>query len=414
MLENAIITILLYDRDSEFYISQLSEDDFTNQLARQTFSIMKKMYENGEKIDAVKVSNQMPFSEEFWKLFSFNAGMVVSNIDDYVQQLKKETVRRKAKKIIHDCENKLINGDEVTEVINSILKSLDEIDTLSSSKLIDLGKLESNYVERERVISGFSSLDKLIGGFNFGELSVWSGRSGQGKSTFLSQVILEAVNKGYKVCAYSGELFNTQFQNWIELQACGNEHLEKRYDTIKQHDVYLPSKEAETKIKQWLTGKFYLYNNEFTCKDNNIIDVFKYAYKHYGCKVFLVDNLMTAKYESSNRDNYYLQQSIFVGELVRFAKTNNVIVHLIAHPKKTQGELTKEDISGSLDITNRADNAFTVNREDDGTTRVKILKNRSQGIQGQFLLFDYDAKTKRFTPRGNDFAKYKKYGWEHE
>ena len=139
------------------------------------------------------------------------------------------------------------------------------------------------------------------------------------------------------------------------------------------------------------------------------------AHKKYGCSVFLVDNLMTARYDYNNKENYYIQQSGFVGELVRFAKTYNVHVHLIAHPKKTQGEITKEDISGTMDITNRADNTFSVNiDEENGLTLVKILKNRSEGIQNLQVAFKFDVPTKRFIPVGDDMLKYKKYKWEFE
>ena len=414
MIENAVISILLYDANSSFYIPQLNLDDFTDEYAREIFGVIKKLYENGEKIDLVTVLSKLSFSKERSKLYDYNAGIVVSNMADYVRQLKTETAKRKLKHLLRNGELRLAYGDETLEVVKDIGKSLNEIDAISSSKLIDVGTIDADWGNREFVSSGFSNIDKMIGGFHFGELTVWSGRSGQGKSTFLSQVMLESVNKGYKVCAYSGELINAQFQNGLVLQACGTEHLEKRYDMNKQCDVYVPNKEAKNKILSWLKGKFYLYNNEFTGNDNNIIEVFKLANKKYGCRVFLVDNLMTAKYDYGGKESYYVQQSQFVGELVRFAKTYNVHVHLIAHPKKTQGELTKEDIAGSLDITNRADNAFTVNRCEDGTTEVKILKNRSDGIQNQFCRFIFDANTKRFRQANNDMSKYKKYGWEYE
>lgn len=413
-LENTILTILLYSEDVNFYIPLLNIDDFTTSLTRNTFKAMEELYSKGEKVDYLSVAQRMGYSKDFVNTFELYSFMNIHDISKYIEELKQETAKRNLKKLLVDSENKLLNGDEITEIVNNAIKSLNSITSISKSKLVDLGEIEPNYANTERVVSGFSNLDKMIGGFRMGELSVWSGRSGQGKSTFLSQIMLETVNKGYKVCAYSGELINEQFQHWLLLQACGNDNLVKKYDTVKQCDVYVPSSEAVNKIRAWLKGKFFLYNNEFTGNDNNILDVFRYAYKNYGCKVFLVDNLMTAKYDYGTRESYYIQQSQFVGELVRFAKTYNVHIHLIAHPKKTQGELTKEDISGSLDITNRADNAFTVNRLEDGTTEVKILKNRSQGTQNQFVKFNFDTYSKRFIPTNSEFSKYKKYGWERE
>lgn len=212
-----------------------------------------------------------------------------------------------------------------------------------------------------------------------------------------------------------GELINEQFQYWLLLQACGSQNLVEKYDEIRGKNVKVPKENVSNYVREWLKGKLFLYNNEFTGKDNNIIDVFKLAHKKYGCQVFLVDNLMTAKYDYNNKDNYYIQQSGFVGELVRFAKTYNVHVHLVAHPKKTVGELTKEDIAGTLDITNRADNTFSVNRDEENEkTIVRVLKNRSEGIQNLQCTFDFEKDSKRFIPCGNDMARFKKYGWERD
>lgn len=410
-IEKSIISILLYDEDSHFYIPYLTEDDFVDNANRDAFRVIKELYEAGEKIDCVKVAHKLSFGEVAIQIYDVNDMFSFSNMKEYVETLKKDTAKRKLKRLLKISEYRIITGEELSDVVKTITDSLNDIESVSSSKLVDVGDIEPNFEDRETVSSGFSNLDKMIGGFKFGELSVWSGKSGQGKSTFLSQVMLEAVERGYNVCAYSGELINEQFQHWLLLQACGDKHIVKKYDTIKQCDVFVPSTEASDKIRKWLKGRFFLYNNQFTGNDNNIIDVFRYAYKTHNCRVFLVDNLMTAKYDTDSRENYYVQQSRFVGELVRFAKTYNVHVHLIAHPKKTQGELTKEDISGSLDITNRADNAFTVNRDEVGTI-VKVLKNRSQGIQNQMVRFEFDTKTKRFLPNNNEFARFKVYGWE--
>lgn len=68
-------------------------------------------------------------------------------------------------------------------------------------------------------------LDKGIGGFFAGELSVWTGKRGVGKSTILGQLLLEAIDQGHTVCAYSGELPKEQFREWIYLQAAGPEHI---------------------------------------------------------------------------------------------------------------------------------------------------------------------------------------------
>lgn len=367
----------------------------------------------GIGIDYVTVINKMPFGVAPPNV---DVRFITQNIGEYVKQLKMQVATRKVRETLDKAKYDIVDGKKADEIIKDTTEKFNSINFLDEDKLVDVGTIDpARYSNRVKVKSEFSNLDKMIGGFSLGELSIWTGKSGQGKSTFLSQLMLNTINQGFKVCAYSGELINEQFQYWIMLQACGSSHLIEKYDDVKQRNVKVPTENAMNYVRNWLKGKIFLYNNEFTDKDNNILDVFKLAHKKFNCQVFLVDNLMTAKYDYNNKDNYYIQQSGFVGELVRFAKTYNVHVHLVAHPKKTQGEITKEDISGTMDITNRADNTFSVNRdEENNTTVVRILKNRSEGIQNMQCAFTFDIDSKRFIPLGSEMSKYKKYGWEKE
>ena len=55
-------------------------------------------------------------------------------------------------------------------------------------------------VSKNRTLSGLPALDRAVGGFSGGELSVWTGKRGEGKSTLLSQFIPEAVARGKRGC----------------------------------------------------------------------------------------------------------------------------------------------------------------------------------------------------------------------
>lgn len=55
------------------------------------------------------------------------------------------------------------------------------------------------------------ALDELIGGLAEGAMTVFTGKPGQGKSTVAGQLLLAAIEQGYSVCAYSGELTKEHF-----------------------------------------------------------------------------------------------------------------------------------------------------------------------------------------------------------
>ena len=57
-----------------------------------------------------------------------------------------------------------------------------------------------------RTLSGIKSLDKKVGGFLEGDLTVWTGKRGCGKSSVLNQIGLDAIDQGKNLCIYSGEI----------------------------------------------------------------------------------------------------------------------------------------------------------------------------------------------------------------
>jgi hypothetical protein len=127
-------------------------------------------------------------------------------------------------------------------------------------------------------------------------------------------------------------------------------------------------------------------------------------------------NLMTCRYGTDSDNNFYRMQSNLVGQLVEFAKRYDIHVHLVAHPRKSNGGLDNDDVAGSGDITNRADNVFSLERLSESDkkshncdTMLKILKNRVEGASGKIGL-NYDPISRRlYMPsKGNTRV----YGWE--
>lgn len=288
----------------------------------------------------------------------------------------------------------------------------------NASGLLDIADVErTDPMCIPSVLSGIKALDRSIGGFAASELSVWTGKRGSGKSTLLGQLLLDAIDQGHNVCAYSGELSAWRFKQWTALQAAGSGNVEMATDRYSGKSFYRVTDEAMPKIDDWWRQRFFLYDNKIAAAsdENSILSVFEYAVHRYGCSVFLVDNLMTARFSTSAERDFFRAQSNFTGRLVEFAKKFEVHVHLVAHPRKAQGHLEADDVSGSGDITNRADNVFSLDRlsEQDAEVQgydaaLKVLKNRSFGETPHIGLC-YDPATRRYRkPEEPD----KHYAWE--
>lgn len=270
-----------------------------------------------------------------------------------------------------------------------------------------------------RTLSHFEILDQSIGGFYAGELSVWTGKRGIGKSTLLSQLLLEAINQGHCVCAYSGELPKEQFREWTYLQAAGPEHISYVEDPATGKRLATANPMADKRISEWLNERFWLFDLEHNTRHDpeTILKQFEYAKMRYNCDVFLVDNIMSVDFDGYSDRDFNRIQSKFTSMLVTFSKRRGVHTHLVVHPRKSTSDnnakITSDDVSGSGDITNRADNVFFLTtHETDGENKplLQVLKNRDFGSHRHQWL-DFDKKSRRFFQDKTGDPK-RPYNWE--
>lgn len=301
-----------------------------------------------------------------------------------------------------------------------ILEGSLELPAYGLVRLADVQRRDLSQVPR--TLSGFKRLDQGIGGFFAGELSVWTGVNGSGKSTILSQLLLESVEQGHRVCAYSGELPKEQFKEWTLLQAAGPDHITYESDKLTGKRIAVPEPIAHKQIDEWLGDRYWLFDLEKNTSHSpeTILTQFEAARMQYGADVFLVDNIMMVDFDGVREKDFYREQSRFMRTLITFAKRRMVHVHLVVHPNKDgagDGKLTKKDVGGSGDITNRPDNVFAMSirsREVDGKAEqcpyLTILKNRDFGAKGEVWL-DFDKKSRRYYQTKVGSAD-KRYGWD--
>ena len=301
--------------------------------------------------------------------------------------------------------------------LNAVDKLLLEAEEVPIQGLLNLAEVSTAKQDgKNRVTSGIPGLDKSVGGFGGGALSIWTGKRGEGKSTLAGQLLLEGVDQGHVACAYSGELPKEDFKLALLQQAAGHLHVCREEDRRSGRVRFAPEVSVVPAIDKWWDGKLFLTDigRKDAHDEDNILKLFEYANRRYGADVFLVDNIMTAQLREEARLGFWRAQSLFTGRLVDFCKRLGVHVHLVAHPRKTDGKkFDSDDVAGSGDITNRADNVFKVERMDpkqEGCdTRLTILKNREFGARG-YISLDFNEPSRRLYPAGGSPAK--RYGWE--
>jgi KaiC/GvpD/RAD55 family RecA-like ATPase len=327
-------------------------------------------------------------------------------------------------KIRHVREEDYLDCKDANDILrkygrDQIKKCIEQAITVPVRHVIELADVQDvNPFEFEKLKTGFRGLDQLLyGGLPFGGLIIMTGKSGLGKSTFASQVLLNAMESNHKVFAYSGELPNSLFKSWIVYQAAGTKHVIE-YDTKWGSKGFSVSDTNKQLISEWFRGKIKLYD-ENSITEEETVSLLKLTEEMIikeGCDVILMDNLMTAIdiVDAKEKDKYE-QQSKFVKSMARMAKSYGVLIILVAHMRKNNygGGNGNDEVLGSSDITNLGSITLMIDNEKDSDNRVlKCWKNRLFGKTNTTgWPIQYDEKSKRIYEVLADLDKT--YSWEH-
>lgn len=291
--------------------------------------------------------------------------------------------------------------------------------------LVDVGTIKPlDFSKISPVLSGFASLDYAIGGFFPGDVTVWTAKRGSGKSTLVSQLVLDAIDTGEKVFLFSGELEKDVVVNWLDAQAAGGKNIERVIMKGSGKPVFQAKQAVADEINHWIEGKMYLHERarSSTASASELLEAAVIAARRCGCTVFVIDNLMAVGMEVANERDRYLAQSRFAGQLVDFANHEGVIVHLVAHPRKLgegkNAPTDADEVAGSSDITNRVSNVISLEKLDsDRATEegrnaiLRVLKNRLFGADATISLI-FDEETRRLCEVGSPAKKA--YGWQRD
>ena len=177
-----------------------------------------------------------------------------------------------------------------------------------------------------------------------GELSIWGGINGHGKSALLGQVILWNLLEEPALIA-SMEMRPEQTMLRMASQAIGR-------------------KPTPDDVMEWLpkiSGRLWIYDQLDSVRSDRILAMVHYAASELGVSHIVIDSLTKC---GITRDDY-AAQTRFVDKLQWAAKRYSVHVHLVCHMRKGDDENRspgKFDIRGAAEISDLADNVFVVHR----------------------------------------------------
>lgn len=180
-----------------------------------------------------------------------------------------------------------------------------------------------------------------------GEVSLWPGINGHGKSLLTTHVALDLVRQDRRIVIASLEMWPVKTLKRMARQAIGNNN---------------PSEKALFDFIAWLARRFWIYDQHGRADPKHILAVIRYAAVELKVAHFFLDSLMMV----CKGDDDYNGQKDFITELCAVAKDTGCHIHLVHHARKMSSEEMmpgKFDAKGSGSITDQVDNVFTVWRD---------------------------------------------------
>lgn len=231
--------------------------------------------------------------------------------------------------------------------------------------------------------------------FRPGEVTLWAGINGHGKSMFLSQVTLDLCYQAQRVLVASFEMKPSRQMHRMSRQASGSR---------------LPDKEWLEEFSQWTDGRLWIYDHVGAVDWRKLLAVLRYAVAHFGIQHFVIDSLMKCV---KGEDDYNAQKD-FVNELCAFAQAHGAHVHLVHHVRKGESEHKspgKFDIKGAGAITDQVDNVCIVwknkkafeEKNGDPTGIAAWEKQRNGEFEGK-LGFWFDPESQQYLESMNELA----------
>lgn len=320
------------------------------------------------------------------------------NIYYHIKILKELATKRNIYNLISDKAKtiKKMDGQDMIKLANEVKATV--LDSPCVDDLfVDASDISLDTTPSPSIQTGFAPLDAATsGGLNFGTLTVLTGSPGSGKSTFLNQILANALSLGFNSFLYSGELTAQMALDWFYKTVANPIHLSFGVNsfgkTIKVTD------EGVIQINKWLKNKLFLFSKNAQADETNMSTVIEFLAVKKDVKLFVLDNLMTI--ECSGSDKYEKQINV-IKSLKNLAKHYNIVIILVAHSNKNSIQHREPhvfDISGASEIANLSDYILNATRDNDrdNETTILLLKNRITGLIKKHLQLKFSPDRKRF------------------
>lgn len=245
-------------------------------------------------------------------------------------------------------------------------------DAVESAKTIDPAELRHASDFREDVWNKFNPRTEQEKGIPFfldmgwrirpGELTLWTGFSGSGKSEILNHLMVYLRSVDQRCCVASFEMPAPTTLRNMTMQAAGLSY-------------FSPSSRTDfDSIYTWLTENIWVVDKVGNFSWRDLIKILGYAVSRYRVNHIVIDSLLCCDIAEDD----YNQQKQIVNALRMFALETQTHVNLVAHPRKRDDEKaapSKLDVRGGAALTDLPQNGISVFRNKAKEDEIRRLES---------------------------------------
>src|SRR6056300_1569390 len=263
-----------------------------------------------------------------------------------------------------------------------------------------------------QVSTGWKTLDKkLFGGFNRGELNIFAGGSGAGKSLFLANLGVNWALEGMNVLYLSFELSEALVAMRVDSMFTDipTKEIFKDLDGVEMKVKMIGKKSGAFQVKYMPSGKnandIRSYIKEYEIKTNSKVDV------------LLVDylDLMMPNSRKVSPSDLFIKDKFVSEELRNLAMELNTVFVTAAQLNRGAVEEIEFDhshISGGLSKIQTADNVFGIftsrAMRERGRYQIQLMKTRSSSGVGMKIDLEFDLDSLRIRDLADD-SEYQEF-----
>lgn len=257
-----------------------------------------------------------------------------------------------------------------------------------------------------QVSTGWPQMDKILyGGFSRGELNIFAGGSGSGKSLVMMNIALSWLQMGLSGVYISLELSEELCALRTDAMLAGMSTKEIRKD--------IDQTELKVKLVGKKAGQYRIKALPAQSNINDIRSYIKEVQVQTGIKVDFImcdylDLLMPVSAKVSPND-LFVKDKYVSEELRNLAKELNVLFVTASQLNRSAVEEIEFDhshISGGISKINTADNVFGIftsrAMRERGKYQIQCMKSRSSTGVGMKIDLDYNIETMRITDPGEE------------